>query len=376
VAFEGQFGKDVALMPTRLAELANLVQGNVVGDGQVLVRGAAPLTTARSGEITFIDQPDKLRLVSGCQAAAVVVPGNLVPASHPAIQVTDIHAAFATIVTHFRPRRQSRRVGVSPRAVVSPSAVIAGDVEIHPGATIGDDVEIGAGSTIHSGARVMAGCRIGLGVTIFPNAVLYEDTIVGPRCIIHAGAVVGAYGFGYKQVNGRHQLASQLGFVELGPDVEIGAGATIDRGTYGPTIIGEGSKLDDQVMIGHNCRIGRHNLLCSQVGVAGSSSTGDYVVMAGQVGISDHIHVGDRAVLCAKSGVSNDVEPGTMMFGYPASPLREQRRCIAVYHKLPEMRQQLRDLEKTIEALRRQLDHQEAAPLDQPDDQGGHHAAA
>ena len=133
-------------------------------------------------------------------------------------------------------------------------------------------------------------------MTIFPNAVLYENTDRRRRATIHASAVLGAYGFGYELVDGRHVLSAQLGNVVLGADVEIGAGTTIDRGTYGPTIIGDGTKIDDQVMVAHNCRIGRHNMLCSQVGVAGSTTTGDYVVMAGQVGVRDHVHIGDRAV--------------------------------------------------------------------------------
>ena len=167
---------------------------------------------------------------------------------------------------------------------------MAEDVDVHPLATIGDDVTIGAGSTIHSGVHIMAGSQIGEDVTIFPNAVLYENTVVGPRCLIHAGAVLGAYGFGYEQVEGRHRLTAQLGNVVLGADVEVGAGTTIDRGTYGPTVIGEGTKIDNLVMVAHNCHIGRHNMLCSQVGIAGSTTTGDYVVMAGQVGVRDHVH--------------------------------------------------------------------------------------
>ena len=126
--------------------------------------------------------------------------------------------------------------------------------------------------------------------------------MIGPRSIIHAGAVLGAYGFGYNTVGGRHLLSAQLGYVTIGPDVEIGASTTIDRGTYGPTEIGEGTKVDNLVMIAHNCRIGRHNIICSQVGIAGSTTTGDYVVMAGQVGVRDHVHIGSRAVLGAMSG--------------------------------------------------------------------------
>ena len=211
------------------------------------------------------------------------------------------HNAFTTAVLHFRPQPKVDRTGVSPAAAVSPAARLADDVEVHAGAHIGDDVVIGRGSTIHSGVCLMPGCVLGDHVTIFPNAVLYENTCVGNRCLIHAGAVIGAYGFGYNTVNGQHQISAQLGFVEIGNDVEIGAGATVDRGTYGPTVIGNGTKIDNLVMIAHNCRIGRHNLICSQVGVAGSTKTGDYVVMAGQVGVRDHVEIGERAVLCSYS---------------------------------------------------------------------------
>ena len=188
-------------------------------------------------------------------------------------------------------------------------------------------------------------------MTIFPNAVLYENTVVGPRCLIHANAVLGAYGFGYGFADGRHVLSAQLGNVVLEADVEVGAGSTIDRGTYGPTLIGEGTKIDDLVMVAHNCRIGRHNMLCSQVGIAGSTTTGDYVVMAGQVGVRDHVHIGDRAVLGAMAGVTNDVPEGSRMIGIPATPERDQKVKQAAFSKLPEMRRQLKQLQRTVEAL-------------------------
>ena len=281
----------------------------------------------------------------------MVVPAGFVAVDRPAIQVDDVHAAFAKIVNHFRVIRHHVAIGISPQAAVSPTAKISPNVQIHPGATIGDDVEIGAGTIVHSGAHVMAGCRIGEQVTIFPGAVLYENTRVGPRCILHSGVVLGAYGFGYKLVDGRHVLSSQLGYVELGPDVEVGAGSTIDRGTYGATVIGEGTKIDNLVMIAHNCRIGRHNLICSQVGVAGSTTTGDYVVMAGQVGVRDHVHIGTGAVLGAKAGVSGDVRDGVHMLGTPAVPEREQKLLFATISKLPEMRKQLHKLQRQVELL-------------------------
>src|SRR5262249_38272354 len=153
-----------------------------------------------------------------------------------------------------------RRIGISPGATISPTARLGNDVDVHPGAWIGDDARIGAGSTIHAGARIMPGCTLGERVTVCPGAVLYENTRVGSRSIIHANAVLGCHGFGYRFFEGSHLPAAQLGYVDVGCDVEIGAGSTIDRGTYGPTIIGEGTKIDNLVMIAHNCRIGKHNM--------------------------------------------------------------------------------------------------------------------
>lgn len=341
-------------MVRTLDELARLVGGVVVGDAAVVVHGASPPATVALGEITLVDKPEHLKKLSGCPAAAAVVPPG-VECPLPAIVATDVHAAFAQIVTHFRPQRAAMRSGISPAALVSSSARIGPLVDVHAGAVIGDDVEIGAGSTIFGGVHILAGSKIGAEVTIFPNAVLYENTVVGARSIIHAAAVLGAYGFGYKQVAGRHVMTGQLGYVELGADVEIGAGTTIDRGTYGPTRIGEGTKIDDQVMIGHNCVIGKHNLICSQVGIAGSTSTGDYVVIAGQAGLKDHIHIGDKAVLAAMAGLMNDVEPGTTMIGIPATPAREQFAKQAAWSKLPEMRQEFKALQKAVAELQKRL---------------------
>ncbi|MGD9648859.1 MAG: UDP-3-O-(3-hydroxymyristoyl)glucosamine N-acyltransferase [Pirellulales bacterium] len=331
-------------MPTRLAELAELVQGSLLGGGDSLIDRAAVLADAGPGAITFIDHVDKLPRLAKCTAAAVVVPATATDVALPAIRVDDVAAAFTAIVRHFRPSRSASIGGISPQAVVSPSARLGPRVQVHAGATIGDDVELAADCVIHSGVRILAGCRLEEQVTVYPNAVLYEDTLVGPRTIIHAGAILGAFGFGYKTVDGRHQLTSQLGYVVLEADVEVGANSTIDRGTYGPTVIGEGTKLDNQVQVGHNCRIGRHNLLCAQVGIAGSTTTEDYVVLAGQAGIKDHVRIGKGAIVGAMSGITNDVPAGARMLGLPATPEREQKLMLAHQRKLPEIRRQLKSL--------------------------------
>ena len=338
-------------MQATLAELAALVGGHLIGDGELVISGAASLRDAEPGQITLVDAAERNQQLGNCRAVAAIAPRDFTPNGLPAIQVDDVHRAFAAIVGFFRPPRKTHRTGVSPLASVSPTARLDQDVTVHPFATIGDEVTIGAGTTIHSGVHVLAGTQIGENVTIFPNAVLYENTIVGPHCIIHANAVLGAYGFGYTFANGRHVLSAQLGNVVLGAYVEIGAGTTIDRGTYGPTSVGAGTKIDDSVMVAHNCRIGQHNMLCSQVGIAGSTTTGDYVVMAGQVGVRDHVHIGNRAVLGAMAGVINDVPDGGRMIGIPATPERDQKVKQAAFSKLPEMRRQLKQLQRTIDGL-------------------------
>jgi len=348
-------------MERHLEELARYVDGTLVGDGQLCITAASTLADCLAGHITLVDHPDKVDRLHESDASAAVVPRGMA-VDLPRIEVDDVHESFSRLVSLFRQRRKTSFVGVSPSAHVSETARLGTDVVVYPGATVGDDVEIGVGSVIHTGVVIMPGCRIGRDVTLFPGAVLYEDTVVGDRSLVHAGAVIGAFGFGYRMTEGRHQLCAQLGNVEIGDDVEIGAGTTVDRGTYGSTRIGTGTKIDNQVQIGHNCRIGAHNLICSQAGIAGSTTTGDYVVIAGQVGIRDHVHIGERSVLGAMSGVSNDVPAGVSMLGIPATPEREQKLKQAALSKLPEMRRQWKKLAAQLESLQTRVEQLSSAP--------------
>jgi UDP-3-O-[3-hydroxymyristoyl] glucosamine N-acyltransferase len=342
-------------MPTSLGALARMVGGEVVGDAAVEIAGASTLHDATAGHITLADKNEKADRLAANSASAAVVPRGfpLDALTMPAIVVDDVHQAFTAIVTYFRPPRTRSRIGIHAGAAISPTARLAADVDVYPGATVGDDVEIGRGSTIHSGAHLMAGCKLGENVTVYPNAVLYENTRVGARSVIHAQVVLGCHGFGYRYFEGSHQPAAQLGYVEVGCDCEIGAATTIDRGTYGPTLIGDGTKIDNLVMIAHNCRIGRRNMICSQVGVAGSTITGDNVVMAGQVGVRDHVRIGAGAVLGAKAGVSADVPAGAHVFGIPAIAERDQKIQFAAISKLPDMRRQLKALQQAVDELTR-----------------------
>ena len=353
------------VMKTTLGELAQLTGGRLLGDADLAITGAAVLGSAGPQEISLLDHKDKAHKLLRAEAAALVVPRDFVPEDTPAIQVENVHEAFARVVCHFRPPRVRQRIGISPDAVISPTARLAENVDVYPGATIGDEVEIGAGSTIHRGVQIMAGCQIGADTTLFPNAVLYENTVVGNRCLIHAGAVLGAYGFGYQTENDQHRLSRQLGYVEIGDDVEIGANTTVDRGTYGPTTIGEGTKIDNLVQIAHNCRIGKHNLICSLVGFAGSCTTGDYVTLAGQVGLRDHVTIGSHSVLGAQAGVSHDLADGSFCIGSPAIPARDFKRMVAAQFKLVEMRRQFRELQHRVAELSLRTEAISEAALEQ-----------
>ncbi len=339
-----------------LQEVAQLVGGTLIGDANFMLSGAAPLSEVTDGQITLIDKAE--RLVGFNTKAALLVAQGIDCGEIPHIVVADfneVHLAFAKIITHFRPRRKKSFCGISPSATVSPAARLAPNVEIYPGVIISEDVEIGTGTVIHSGVSIQPGCRIGENVTIFPNVTLYEDTVLGDRVILHAGVVLGAFGFGYRQVAGNHKMTSQLGFVQLEEDVEVGANSTIDRATYGITHIGQGTKIDNLVQIGHNCHLGKHNLICSQVGIAGSTTTGDYVVMGGQAGLRDHIHIGDRATLSAMSGVMSNVPDDAVMLGAPATPVHEQKLQFVAIAKLPSMRKEFRALTKTVAQITEQM---------------------
>ena len=336
-------------------ELASLVRGRLVGDGSVPIRAARPVGEAGPGDITFIENDRYAKMLRASPASAAIVGPHFQRATAQpeltVIEVEDPIAAFLAVRKHLAAEARPRWTGIHPKAHVSPSARIGENVAVHAFAYVGDDAEVGDGSTLHPGSVVSDGCKLGRDVVIRPNAVLYENVILGDRVEIHAGTVIGGDGFGYRLVGGRHVKVPQTGRVEIGDDVEIGANCTIDRATFEATRIGEGSKIDNLVMIGHNNQIGRHNLLCGQVGMAGSCKTGDYVVMAGQAGIKDRTEIGDKVVVGAQAGVHRNIPSDTQVLGSPAIPVREQRRIFQMIARLPEMYKQLKDLSHQVATL-------------------------
>jgi UDP-3-O-[3-hydroxymyristoyl] glucosamine N-acyltransferase len=331
-----------------IRQLAELVQGRVIGDPDLTINAARPLGEADSSAITFVENEKYLGQLQDSQAAAAVVAETMTVPDRTAIQVADPLAAFLVIHEHLHGHEELPAHGIDPHTCIHSTARIGEQPSVYPFASIGEGAIVGARCRIYQGAVIGRNCRLGDDVTVYPNAVLYDGTLVGDRVTIHANAVIGADGFGFRFQKGRHVKVPQFGHVEIGDDVEIGACTTIDRGTFGATRIGSGTKIDNLVQIAHNCQIGRHNLLISQMGIAGSSSTGDYVVIAGQVGIRDHVHIGAGAVIGAKAGVTKDVPNGERMLGAPATPERDQKRILMSLERLPEIRHEMRKIKQHL----------------------------
>jgi UDP-3-O-[3-hydroxymyristoyl] glucosamine N-acyltransferase len=345
----------VQITVTRLAEL---VQGRVHGEDRAIA-DARPMNEAGSDDITFIESDRHLRHLKKCRAHTALVSPTLVGRRQEMvaadgipltlIEVPDPLSAFVAIVRHLHVPVVEAPPCIDARAVIHPSVDLGADVAVSPFVVIGEGTTVGARCRLYSGVVIGRNCQLGDDVVLHPHVVLYDGTVLGNRVIVHANAVLGADGFGYRCQEGKHVKIPQLGCVEVGDDVEIGAATTIDRGTFQATRIGEGSKIDNLVQIGHNCQIGKHNLFVSQVGIAGSCSTGSYVVIAGQVGVADHVHIDDQAIIGARSGVVRDVAAGERMLGAPAKPESEEKRILLSLVRLPELCREVRQIKHQLE---------------------------
>jgi UDP-3-O-[3-hydroxymyristoyl] glucosamine N-acyltransferase len=342
------------------AEIAALVGGHLHGDSSATASGVATPDSATPSDLIFIDSSSRAASLETTAAAiALVPPGTSTTRAIALVEVERPALAMAIAVDVLRPPARTCS-GVSDRASVAPSAVLADDVGIGPFAAVGDGAHVGRGTEIHAGATVGARTRIGADCVIHAGAHVYHDVVLGDRVVLHSGSVIGADGFGYlAEPTGnqdepvRHRKIRQVGRVVIEDDVEVGANATIDRATLSETRIGRGTKIDNLVTVGHNASVGRHVILIGQAGVAGSTTLEDYVTVAGQAGLAGHLTVGRGATIGAQAGVTKDVPPGVMVLGSPAVEARRAKLALSLVERLPEMKRLLTSHARRLLALER-----------------------
>ena len=327
-------------VPLRLAEVAELVGARLVrGDPETPILGAAPLASAEEGDVSFLDNPRYVTHLAATRASACLCQKRYsarVPAGVAVLETNEPYRAYSRYVATAYPTalRPFGFFGRSELAgIVHPDARLEKEVRVEPGAVVGARAEIGRGTIISAGAVIGEAVAIGRDCVVGANAVI-QHSLIGNRVILHPGVSVGQDGFGFVPGSSGHFKVGQVGRVIIQDDVEIGANTTIDRGANRDTVVGEGTKIDNQVQIAHNVEIGRHCLIVAQVGISGSVRLGDFVAIGGQSGVNGHVRIGDGAQIAAVSVVHDDVPPGARWGGVPARPVKEWFREMVALRRL------------------------------------------
>ena len=327
-------------------ELASAVGATIEGDGTIELMGVAAPERASSSDLIFADAAKHVDRAAASAARCVVVPESISVPGKTLLRAREAKVAFAKAAGLLR-EPSIIASGVHPTAVIAPLAKIAPSASIGPYAVIGEDAHIGDNTQIGAHCVIGAGCWVGADCRIHPRVTFYANIRVGNRVEIHSGAVLGADGFGYVYGEGRHWKFPQTGIIEVADDVEIGANATIDRGSLNDTRIAEGVKLDNLVHVGHNVQIGPHTVVAAQTGISGSSVLGHHVVVGGQVGIADHCTLEDGAIAGAQAGIptGKTIRSGQVVWGTPARPLDKFKQQYAWFARLPELAARIKKLE-------------------------------
>jgi UDP-3-O-[3-hydroxymyristoyl] glucosamine N-acyltransferase len=335
-----------------LGVLAERTGAQLVGAGDVLIHRVAPLDEAGVGDIVFLANPKyRGQLAATRASAAIVQPADAGATALPKLVTANPYATYASVAMLFHPA-QSVRPGIHATAIVAPSAEVASSASLAMFVIVGERTSIGERVHVHAGCVIGDDCAIADDVTLYPRVILYPHTSIGVRTIIHAGAVLGADGFGMAEQDGRWIKVPHVGGVVIGADVEIGANTTIDRGALGNTVLEDDVKLDNQIQIGHNCRIGRHTAIAGCAGIAGSTRIGKNCRIGGAAMIAGHLEIADGTVISGATGVFDSIrEAGTYTATFPALPHSEWRHVAAIVRRL-------RSLNDKIRALQRHRDEQ------------------
>jgi UDP-3-O-[3-hydroxymyristoyl] glucosamine N-acyltransferase len=333
-------------MKKTLSEIAQLIDGRILGDSEIEISGVNNIDDAIATEITFA-VPPHLDKAAACLAGAVIVPENISVFAKPVIVVANPRVAFTKLLEIFTPKIRIEK-GIHSSAIIGRSVNLGQNVTIMPQVVIADGVSIGDNAIIYPHTYIGQEVSIGSETTIYPNVTIREHCKIGQRVILHSGAVIGSDGFGFVTVQNRHQKVPQIGNVVIEDDVEVGANTTIDRATTGSTIVKRGTKIDNLVHLAHNVVVGENCFFVAQTGIAGSTQIGNNVTFAGQTGCNGHLNIGDNSVFAARSAPISDVPPGSFLAGFPARPHKEWLRSEAAMHKVPGMLKKIRALEKRL----------------------------
>lgn len=345
-----------------MQELAALVGGKVVGDEHedIRITGLSSIDLAGPGELTFLTDIHQSARLDGCRASGCIVPRQIEGLAMAQIVVGDPGLAEAIIHNHLLAAPFIAQ-GIDETAVIGKNCTISDQVSIGPLVSIGDRVRIGDRVTIKSGVIIEDDVEIGADCILHAGAIVAHGCILGDRVVLFHGAVIGSDGFGFAtdRATGVHVSKPQVGIVRLDDGVQVGAGSCIDRAAFGVTHIGAGTRLDNQVMIGHNVEVGENSIIVAQAGIAGSSKLGRNVILASKAGVADHISLGDGVVVAAMGGVHNDQPEGAVVGGVPAIEVGKWKRSAAVYGRLPEMLKEIRRLRRKLDELQVELQQEQ-----------------
>jgi len=338
----------------KLQQLAELVNGELKGNPDLEITRVVPIDQAGNGDITFVANPKYVAQLKECQASAVILAPGVDASDIDLIICDNPYLAFAKILTFLQaPKRPL--LGVMPGSQIAESAEVDNSVTVYPGSIVGERVKVGAGTTLYPGVVIYNDVEIGQDCILHANSVVREGCCLHDRVILQPGAVIGSDGFGFAPNGSRYYKIPQIGTVVLENDVEIGANSCIDRGTLGETRIKQGTKLDNLVQIGHNVIIGEDCILVSQSGIAGSTKIGNHCTFGGQAAVAGHLRVGDNVMIGGRGGATNNVAPNQVLSGLPLMPHKQWLRATMTLPKLPEMRKELKQLQKRLQEIETQL---------------------